>query len=315
MGYLLSERGARLLRGLMNGDQKSNAPDFAKSPVSVDDYQPPFSVRWAQSENSGSGAWVIWLPDSSKLVMVEGSYVTPTGITAANVYPSGFYTIDNAAQSSTAIWLVVHIPDEGQSSTPSAEFDTSPGTATTGESVANILIAQMVTNSTSGWVRTKQFVDSAIVIGKGGGSVTPDDVSTEFIPDPPAGQQPTGDEGKLQVKGWDTGTPAAQTTLAAELAASQSDKLLIVRNADGTLAYMSPGHFAGGSLPTGSVNVVAGWNYGYYDDGTGSDYRIRVATAPLSVNQQTGALELGQASYTYINTVPLSQEWTNNSSS
>lgn len=53
--------------------------------------------------------------------------------------------------------------------------------------------------------RLVQVHVGALALGGGGGggdTVTPDDVSTEFIPDPPSGTSPDGDEGRLQIKDW-----------------------------------------------------------------------------------------------------------------
>lgn len=50
----------------------------------------------------------------------------------------------------------------------------------------------------------KQYHVGAIIVseGGGGGGVTPDDVSTEFVPHDPAPDADNSDEGKLQVKGF-----------------------------------------------------------------------------------------------------------------
>lgn len=45
------------------------------------------------------------------------------------------------------------------------------------------------------------------------GDRPPDNISTEFIPDPPSGTSPDGDEGKLQIKGFKAGAPADQNTV------------------------------------------------------------------------------------------------------
>jgi len=66
-------------------------------------------------------------------------------------------------------------------------------------------------------------------------SVTPDEVSTEFIPDPAQGAEPDGDEGNLQIKGFKAGSPT---------------------DANNTIAdYLS----GGASLPSGGMQIVCRW--------------------------------------------------------
>ena len=122
----------------------------------------PFEIRWAQSENNNQGAWVIWLPDIAQLVMLKDAYITPTGVTAAQVLPGGWYTIDDVDENSTSAYLVVTIPDTGSAS---ALFSSTEGQATTGETVLNIAIAEMATDTDTGARRVKQYVDSAIMAG------------------------------------------------------------------------------------------------------------------------------------------------------
>lgn len=97
----------------------------------------------------------------------------------------------------------------------------------------------------------KQYHVGAIVVSEGGAGVTPDDVSTEFIPEPEEGEEPTGDEGKLQIKGWAGGEPLANHSLAEILSGREvtgemspsfdRDAYVIVRCTDGSLAYVQIG--------------------------------------------------------------------------
>ncbi len=303
-GYVLSAKAARALTRLVRGGANATAPTYTSATISPDDFPPPFTVRWSRSQASGDGAWVIWLPDTANLVMYETDYITPSGISAATALPSGWYKISGMASDAEEVWLVAHIPDPDETGSPSAELSDSEGQATTGESVINLLIAQMETDDVTGAKRVKQFVDSAVVFGggTGGESVVPDDVSTEFIPDPPQGQQPTGDEGKLQIKGWNTGTPTTTNTLAQELEATGSTPTIVVRD-DGTLKYMSIGKLQN-TLPTNTVDVVTGISYAIYN----GDWKLRITKQPLGITN--GQFTLGQAAYSYIDTTPLSQEWT-----
>ena len=67
-------------------------------------------MRWSQSENSGDGAWVIWLPDLAKLVQLDGAYLTLTGVTAATKLPTGWYTINDDDGEATEVYCNVHKP-------------------------------------------------------------------------------------------------------------------------------------------------------------------------------------------------------------
>ena len=213
--YVLTPSAVRKLRGALAATPGNSGATGAPSPVNIDDYPPPFMVRWSASAASGAGAWVIWLPDVAQLVMLKDAYITPTGVTAEQALPTGWYTIDDAAASSTVVYLNITIPETG---TASAEISTAQGQSTTGETVMNILVAELKTDAQTGAKRVKQYVDSAVVLsdssGGGGTPVVPDDVSTEFIPDQPSGTTPDGDEGELQIKGFKSGQPADANTIA-----------------------------------------------------------------------------------------------------
>lgn len=217
MKYALTENAVNKLRGILSPRYgNSPAPGASPATISPDDFPAPFTVRWSQSEASGSGSWVIWLPDAASLVMYDSSYLTPTGVAASQILPGGWYTMDDVSASDDEVWLVVHIPDDtsqsgsGTPASPSAEISNAEGQATTGEKVANILIAEMEVDQTTSAKRVKQFVDSSVIIGAGGGdTVTPDGYSVEYITTP-SGETPDADEGELQIKGWKTGTPVGQ---------------------------------------------------------------------------------------------------------
>lgn len=125
-------------------------------------------MRWSQSENSGDGAWVIWLPDLAKLVQLDGAYLTLTGVTAATKLPTGWYTINDDDGEATEVYCNVHKPTG--SGSPSANISVDADTATTGENVIPVLVARMVTTS-SGAKLVRQFVDSALVMAGGGGEM------------------------------------------------------------------------------------------------------------------------------------------------
>lgn len=102
MRYLMSERTAQFVRGLMQDAQtpESVAAGPAKrtrsDAVVEDSFAHPFELRWAASagESTGGapkGAWIIWLPKGS--LVVDGSEVDFSTLTAANGYPVGWYDL------------------------------------------------------------------------------------------------------------------------------------------------------------------------------------------------------------------------------
>ena len=216
MNYLLTENAvAKLRRVIAPRSGNTGAVAASGRPIDPDRFPPPFTVRWSASADSGDGAWIIWLPGRGNLVAVNDTFAsTIGGVTAATGLPSGWYTVDDADEESEAIYLVVKVADSTGVAT--AELSEAEGQATTGEKVYNVKVAAMATDSDTKAKSVKQFVDSAVTLGNGdggGGGVVPDDISTQFIPDPPSGTQPDGDEGQLQIKGFKAGTPADQNTL------------------------------------------------------------------------------------------------------
>lgn len=219
------------------GENDGNQYDIATSVVSLwEGAIPPFTVQSRQENNTSS--LQIYLPDLGKLVMYGESYIsTIGGVTAIQ---DGWYTVP---ASSGDIYLVVTVPATGN---PTATIAGSPSSPSSGEKVYNVLIANAV--ATGDVVGIKQFVAGAVLLdGKGEDPkpVVPDGVSTEFIPPPAEGEEPTGDEGKLQIKGFASGTPAASYTIADYLmtpGTSASDGSLILRSFDGdghaTLTYL-----------------------------------------------------------------------------
>lgn len=100
----------------------------------------------------------------------------------------------------------------------------------------------------------KDYRHAMIALGVGGNGVRPDDVSTEFIPDPEEGEEPEGDEGKLQIKGFKAGEPEDENTLADYLEGGASVP-------PAGLCLVARGGAAGGSprvlyIPVGAFSVV-----------------------------------------------------------
>lgn len=177
----------------------------------------PFEVRYDGTLDDGAGGWKIYLP-TEHLVQFDGAYLDPLGdvtpILDANGDETGWYSFDEITLQDDHVWLVI--------SESSGAHTASFANAEDQQAVANICIAEVsyeaATESTPETITIKQSVVGAIVMSSGGGGgVVPDDISTEFIPDPPPGTQPDGDEGKLQIKGFKAGQPADTNTIAEYL--------------------------------------------------------------------------------------------------
>ena len=160
--YVLSERAARALIPLIRGKAASSSPGYAPAAVSLDAFPAPFTVRWSQSEDNGSGAWVIWLPDLAKLVQLDGAYLSLTGVTAATVLPTGWYTIDELVpDTQEEVWCNLHIPNTWPVATATAHINDYAESAETDEWVINVHVAQTM-ETTNGAKLVKQLVDSLI---------------------------------------------------------------------------------------------------------------------------------------------------------
>lgn len=255
----------------------------------------PFEVRWDSSLDSGSGSWKIYLPDVESLCLVKEDYEEITGVTAikdADGNDTDWYTIDDISSiGSEDVWLVVTVPDENSSATVTAELLSDEGQASTGEKVYNVYIAALevvaATSSTPAEHNVRQYVDSAVIISGAADEVTPDDVSTEFIPDHSSGTQPDGDEGKLQIKGWKAGSAASNsigTILSGNGGTGESAELMICRQSDGTLVFRPIGTVSGGGL-SGSIHFVGATKY----DVSSHQQQERIDT----LNLATGAVTYG----------------------
>ena len=95
--YVLGPRAARWLQMQMNG-RMSAGRDPGGRPCAVDEqsFCHPFELRWAASAGDASGgapkgAWIIWLPKGS--LVVDGSEVDFSTLTAASGYPDGWYDL------------------------------------------------------------------------------------------------------------------------------------------------------------------------------------------------------------------------------
>lgn len=156
--YLMSERTARYIRGLM-ADRRppANAPTSTRQvrpqAIQEDEFALPFEVRWATSE----GGWIIWLPSDECLVVGSAPVDAAEFLDAAESYPAGWYKLADIGGDATAVYLNV-TPPLDEDDEPLAEFSASPSADENGWA---ILIAAMSGKA------VKQNVDSAIILDAG----------------------------------------------------------------------------------------------------------------------------------------------------
>ena len=268
--YVLTPSAVRKLNRILRPNSGNTGGENYPSPVSPDAFPPPFTVQWSASEDSGNGTWAIWLPDRSKLVMYSGAFVSSIGgVTAATVLPSGWYTIDDAQATSTTAYLIISVTDSTGVAT--AEISTTAGQSVTGTTVYNILVASMASVAATGVKRVKQFVDSVVTlgVGGGGGSVTLDDVSLDW-----------NTNSEAQIKDWDTGTPASTTTIAEDIAAGGGYGTLVERDSNGALAYKGCGTLAqllGSSVALSSQKILTGLSW------STSNHTLVISSATVTV--------------------------------
>lgn len=145
----------------------------------------PYEVRWAQSENDGEGAWVIWLPymplsegdtpSYGPLLMVGNEYIDfLTGTAAlqhAQTLPSGWFVLRNDAEGG-AVFMNVLVPTFwAATARVIAEIGTTPDLQPPDDEGFDmeymhfsVLIATMSTDEDTGAKQVKQAVDSLIQV-------------------------------------------------------------------------------------------------------------------------------------------------------
>jgi len=168
--FVLGSEGARKFRELCaarsaGGRRKGGG----SAPVADSGFAAPFSVRWARSADGGAGAWIIWIPSSSVLV-VDGEPVDLTSdlTDAGDPYPEGWYLLDDMPAAGGSLYLNVTPGDPEASPPEDAEAELSASASQT-EGDIPILIATAAVDSTTGAVTVKQTVASALVFGTGSG--------------------------------------------------------------------------------------------------------------------------------------------------
>ena len=282
MNYLLSEKSAAFLRSLQNPRGYSGETEPTRRIVTVhgeeDDFPPPFTVRWAQSENSGSGAWVIWLPDPARLLFYDEGWRTINQITAAQTMPAGWFTMNSIRAQDRTVYLSVRDTRREGSTGGLVEAnivrnDTQGGSG--GDYFYCGKVAVMEVDSDTGARRVKQLINSAVEIAKngtgGGGTVTLDDTSTDW-----------NSNTKVQIKDWDTGTPAASTTIAQDINAGNTtaQDAVVSRTTGGVLKYKKPGTLAqltGSSVSHTGKRILTGlsWNQ--------STHKLEISSANIDI--------------------------------
>lgn len=130
----------------------------------------PFAVRW----NALLQRWMVFLPDVENLVYfsdapVEIEEIDGSGASGLAIY-GGWYWFGFESAAS-AIYLVVTVTDA--TGTATAEISPEPGTAESGETVYNLLVATMETDQETGAKSVNQLITGAVALGGGGGGSTP----------------------------------------------------------------------------------------------------------------------------------------------
>lgn len=260
MNYVLSERSARKVAGLLRGRMTSGSvPGESLRHVDPDRYPAPFTVQYSATE----AAWMVWLPDVSQLVMDGEDYLSISGVTAAASYGDGWYLTDADVDEEELLLklLIVKSGDYLYALLTSEDYTPSTGE----EIVREISVAAMFYDADKGERFTYQFIDSAVVVGDGSDSraCAVDDVSIEEYnaADP-------GDPEELEhaVKGWHSqGASANKLSTMLTAAAEVTGKQLVVRNgAGGAIEYVpigllsipDPIHY-----PIGGLSFVGGVRY------------------------------------------------------
>ena len=280
MKYVLTESAVRKLRGVLAPRSGNTGAGGAATPVSPDDFPPPFTVRWAQSEGSGQGAWVIWLPmNTGGNHVYIGRERRPIGnVNAAQTLPAGWYVLDMLpANYSGSLWL-------NASKAKEAGHTESTFLATTGQGDGSgnmywyaAIVARIDYDSNTGARRVKQLIDSTVTFGANigdsrGGSVVLDGISINGNP-----------QNQVQVHNWNTGTPESGTTLAQDLHNADgvtAQGTLVERTTSGALDYKKIGTLAqllGSTVTFSGRTILTGWNW------NATTREIEISTAVVSV--------------------------------
>lgn len=182
--YLMSERTAAFVRAQMArqgavpdgtaGATRRSRPSFVRG----SDYAAPFAVRWAASVGE-EGAWIIWLPSDSLLVVDGAAVDVREGLEAAGGdYPEGWYALDVLPEEGGTLYLNVTVPktpdaetsDEGETGDEETNGVTAAFAAEAGESSDEATVWPILIAECGKGHPTKASVDSALVFGTGEGA-------------------------------------------------------------------------------------------------------------------------------------------------
>lgn len=268
MAYVISQKAARALTRLVRGSFGATAPTYSPAAISPDVFPPPFTVRWSQSEKSGQGAWVIWLPlnTGGNHVYIGRERRSIAGnINAAQALPAGWYTLDMLpANYSGSLWLNASKAKEAGQTESTFFATTGQGDGSGNMYWYAAIVARIDYDSETGGRRVKQLIDSTVTFGAnigdgggGGGGVELDGISTNG-----------NAQNQVQVHNWNTGTPESGTTLAQDLHDADgvtAQGTLVERTTGGALNYKKIGTLAqllGSTVSLSSQKILTGltWN-------------------------------------------------------
>lgn len=258
MAFVISQKAARALTRIVRGAADATAPTYGPATISPDEYPAPWTVRWAQSELNGSGAWVIWMVSgtpsvsSQALAYLDTDALAPDNLIAATTLPTGWYRMYNVGSDRRSVYLRIVVP-HGTGPVQCSLTGNYPSPVSDADNY-RIPVAIMSVDSSTGARRVKQYLKSVVGISSqnGGESVTLDDVSTDY-----------NDDTEVQIKDWDTGTPTASTTIAQDIANGDetAQGKLVSRTTGGVLQYKLPGYrsqLTGTALNLSSQDIITG---------------------------------------------------------
>lgn len=256
-GFLMSPRFAEEVTRHIRGSAGSTSAVGSQNAV-VDDtgFPAPFSVSWSASEDS----WLIYLPDVTKLVTLNGVAITITGgINATNGMPTGYYKISGASGSFT---VGLKIDESGVNNSVTASITTNQG-----------IPLAIASKNNDGVVTVKQIVTSAVEL------VAHDNRSIDLVTDG-SGHKWT------QIKGWDTATPEGDSSLADMLTAddedydASSDAHIPVRLPDKTISYVRIGRgIKGGISVTDTHGTMVEGNAIIFKSASDSNVEVKATGA------------------------------------
>lgn len=160
--YVLSERAAQKLKGLLAGDFSSGrkAP-VVRAPGVESTFAHPFELRYSRT----LGDWLVWLPGAD-VVSVSGVAADPRrGLQAAENLPGGWYQL-GLTFGSLGGDVYLHV---AMTESPSATFSSSPLAEEEGALVVHVASVAIDPQTHARSVRA--HVSSALILG--GGSVAP----------------------------------------------------------------------------------------------------------------------------------------------